>query len=71
MRLDFFHVFGMLLVLSLSPKTKNIMKASTNTTVILKALDLELKALLQNDLSQFKAERNQATQQTAAVKRAA
>ncbi len=52
-------------------KTKNIMKASTNTTVILKALDLELKALLQKDLAQFKAERNQATQQTAATKRAA
>ncbi len=47
------------------------MKASTNTTVILKALDLELKALLQKDLAQFKAERNQATQQTAATKRAA
>jgi hypothetical protein len=47
------------------------MKASTNTTVILKALDLELKALLQTDLNQFKTERNQATQQTAAGKRAA
>ncbi len=47
------------------------MKASTNTTVILKALDLELKALLKKDLAQFKAERNQATQQTAAAKRAA
>lgn len=47
------------------------MKASTNTTVILKALDLELKALLQKDLNQFKAERNQAIQQANAAKRAA
>jgi len=47
------------------------MKASTNTTVILKALDLELKALLQKDLSQFKTERSHSTQQTAASKRAA
>jgi hypothetical protein len=47
------------------------MKASTNTTVILKALDLELKALLQKDLSQFKTERSNATTQTAASKRAA
>jgi len=30
------------------------MKTSTNTTVILKALDLELKALLQQDLERFK-----------------
>jgi hypothetical protein len=51
---------------------KNIMKASsTTTTVILKSLDLELKALLQKDLAQFKTERNQASQQTAASKRAA
>jgi hypothetical protein len=47
------------------------MNASTNTTVILKDLDLELKALLQKDLAQFKTERNQATSQTAAKKRAA
>jgi hypothetical protein len=50
---------------------KNIMKASTNTTVILKALDLELKALLQKDLAQFKTERSHSTQQTTASKRAA
>jgi hypothetical protein len=51
---------------------KNIMKASsTTTTVILKSLDLELKALLQKDLAKFKTERNQASQQTAASKRAA
>ena len=30
------------------------MKASTKTTVILKAIDLELKALLQQDLERFK-----------------
>jgi hypothetical protein len=47
------------------------MKASTNTTVILKALDLELKSLLQKDLAQFKAERNQAATQAVATKRAA
>lgn len=47
------------------------MKTSTNTAVILKALDLELKALLQKDLTQFKAGCNQATQQAATTKRAA
>ncbi len=47
------------------------MKASTTTTVILKALDLELKALLQKDLAQFESVRNQATQQANATKRAA
>lgn len=31
------------------------MKASTKTTVILKSIDLELKALLQQDLESFKA----------------
>ena len=39
------------------------MKNSTKTTVILKALDLELKAMLENDLKNFKsakAENNQA-----------
>jgi hypothetical protein len=30
------------------------MKTATKTTVILKAIDLELKALLQNDLKQFR-----------------
>jgi len=31
------------------------MKNSTKTTVILKALDIELKALLQTDIKNFKA----------------
>ena len=31
------------------------MKNSTKTTVMLKALDLELKAILENDLKAFKA----------------
>ncbi len=31
------------------------MKTSTNTTVILKAIDLELKALLKKDLANFKS----------------
>ena len=34
------------------------MKSSTKTTVILKALDLELKALLQSDLENFKTLRS-------------
>ncbi|WP_258140459.1 hypothetical protein [Mucilaginibacter phenanthrenivorans] len=34
------------------------MKTSTKTTVILKAIDLELKALLQQDLERFKAQSN-------------
>ena len=32
------------------------MKVSTKTTVILKSIDLELKALLQKDLEHFKAQ---------------
>jgi len=32
------------------------MKASTKTTVILKSIDLELKALLQQDLAHFKTQ---------------
>jgi hypothetical protein len=57
---------------SVNTEIKNIMKASTTTTiVILKSLDLELKALLQEDLAQFKTERNQVSQQTAASKRVA
>ncbi len=63
----FWHNLGF----RLNTKTKDTMKASINTTVILKALDLELKALLQKDLAQFKAERNQATQQAVSPKRAA
>jgi hypothetical protein len=43
------------------------MKTSTKTIVILKALDLELKALLQQDLESFK---NQHTKQ-ALIKKAA
>ena len=33
------------------------MKNSTNTTVILKALDLELKAILEKEIKAFKAEK--------------
>ena len=38
------------------------MKNSNQTTVILKALDLELKALLQNDLKNFRATRSKNNQ---------
>ena len=34
------------------------MKTATSTTVILKALDLELKALLQKDLENFRNQQN-------------
>ena len=43
------------------------MKTSTNTTVILKAIDLELKALLMQDLERFKMK----TTKQVAVKQAA
>jgi len=33
------------------------MKTSTKTSVIIKAIDIELKTLLQNDLQQFKMNR--------------
>jgi hypothetical protein len=33
------------------------MKNSTNTTVILKAIDLELKAILERDIKAFKFEK--------------
>jgi len=33
------------------------MKNSTNTTVLLKALDLELKAILEKDIKEFKSEK--------------
>ena len=39
------------IVLQLKTKT---MKTSTNSTVILKAIDLELKALLNRDIQNFK-----------------
>jgi hypothetical protein len=44
------------------------MKTLTNSTVILKSIDLELKALLQNDLKNFKMmkENNQAPAKKAA-----
>jgi len=43
------------------------MKASTKTTVILKSIDLELKALLQQDLERFKTQHSkQATIKQAA-----
>ena len=38
------------------------MKNSNQTTVILKALDLELKALLENDLKNFKSANNKNNQ---------
>ena len=38
------------------------MKSSTKTTVILKALDMELKALLQNDLQNFKTNQHKNNQ---------
>jgi hypothetical protein len=40
------------------------MKNSTETTVILKALDMELKALLENDLKNFKSAQSKNNQQT-------
>ena len=33
------------------------MKNSTNTTVLLKALDLELKAIMKKDIKEFKVEK--------------
>jgi uncharacterized small protein (DUF1192 family) len=47
------------------------MKASTTTTVILKSLDLELKALLQQDIERFKAAKAKASSQCAPEKQAA
>nr|WP_213490414.1 hypothetical protein [Mucilaginibacter sp. Bleaf8] len=47
------------------------MNASTTTTVILKSLDLELKALLMQDIERFKASKNNANTQSAATKQAA
>ena len=49
------------------------MKNSTKTTVILKALDIELRALIQADLNNFKAVVNSADrkQQQTSVKQAA
>jgi hypothetical protein len=41
------------------------MKASTTTTVILKSLDLELKALLQQDIKRFKTVHVKANHQSA------
>jgi len=38
------------------------MKNSNQTTVILKALDMELKALLENDLKNFKSANNKNNQ---------
>lgn len=43
------------------------METSTKTTVILKAIDLELKALLQQDLERFKTQSNK----QASIKQAA
>ena len=41
------------------------MKNSTKTTVILKAIDLELKALLEKDLAAFKMQQGRKTKQAA------
>jgi hypothetical protein len=43
-------------------QNKTIMKNSNQITVILKALDLELKALLENDLKNFKTINNKNNQ---------
>jgi len=45
------------------------MKTSTNTRVILKAIDLELRALLKKDLQQFRM--MQENKQAASIKKAA
>jgi hypothetical protein len=42
------------LVLAYAAKTLKLMKTSTNTRVILKAIDLKLKALLTKDLQHFR-----------------
>jgi hypothetical protein len=39
------------------------MKNSNQTTVILKSLDMELKALLENDLKNFRSIKNKTDQQ--------
>jgi hypothetical protein len=39
-------------------KTITTMKSSTKTTVLLKALDMQLKALIQADLENFKSARS-------------
>ena len=39
-------------------QSKAIMKTTAKTTVILKAFDMELKALLKQDLQNFKAAQN-------------
>ena len=46
-------------------KTNKPMKNSTQTTVIIKALDMELKALIQADLENFKAARSSQKQHQA------
>ena len=40
------------------------MKTSTKTTVILKAFDMELKAMLKRDLQNFKAVQNKSNNQS-------
>jgi hypothetical protein len=46
--------YGTMLVYSLTTKKTKLMKTSTNATVISKAIDLELRMLLQQDLERFK-----------------
>jgi hypothetical protein len=48
-----FFAIGIILALNQS-QNRTIMKNSTKTTVILKALDMELKALIKADLENFK-----------------
>ena len=47
------------------------MKNADVTTILLKALDLELKAILQNDLEQFRSKQTQNNTQGQAVQIAA
>ena len=44
----------MLVLTGIQTLTINTMKTSTNTTVILKAIDLELRKLLKKDLENFR-----------------
>ena len=51
--------FGIGIILALyQSQNRTIMKNSTKTTVILKALDMQLKALIQADLENFKLARS-------------
>ena len=45
-------------------QNKKIMKTSTKTTVILKAFDMELRAMIKRDLQNFKAVQNKNNDQS-------